>query len=323
MAIKIFCCFLRKVQNTELIREKDFQILNQIHMKFDIENIKKINIVDYLQSKGIAPVGTEGNKVVYNLRNERTPSVKVYTDANTFYDFGNKTGGSIIDLVKYLNGCNEYDAMKELTEFMSCGYTPNSFSLIRSNPNKEETSQPAMTILKVKNLENKALIQYLESRKINIGIAKKYCREVYVRMNKSGNTLFYVGFQSNDNGYVLRNGLGEFGKICTSQDITIIKGSEGKEVNVFEGFMDFLSYLSKYKVSTLKNDFIILNTVGNVGKAIIVLHNYPRINCFLDNDIAGQKALETLKTQFVGKIKDYSYLYEGFNDLNEFAIKKS
>ena len=44
-------------------------------------------------------------------------------------------------------------------------------------------------------------------------------------------------------------------------------------------------------------NYVILNSVANVSKAIDVLHRYERIHCLLDNDEAGHKASERLGNQ--------------------------
>ena len=45
-------------------------------------------------------------------------------------------------------------------------------------------------------------------------------------------------------------------------------------------------------------DYVILNSVSNVSKAIDVLHGYGRIHCLLDNDEAGRKAYWELEKEF-------------------------
>ena len=60
--------------------------------------------------------------------------------------------------------------------------------------------------------------------------------------------------------------------------------------------MDYLSFLTLRMKNCLTmpnldgQDYIILNSVSNVSKAIDALHGYGRIYCLLDNDEAGRKA---------------------------------
>lgn len=65
----------------------------------DLEKLKGIDLVAYLESLGFEPVRVRNNDYWYlsPLRNERTPSFKVNRKLNRWYDFGEGFGGSIID----------------------------------------------------------------------------------------------------------------------------------------------------------------------------------------------------------------------------------
>ena len=64
----------------------------------EIQNIKQISITDYLQQQGYSPARVQGIHYWYcsPLRNERTPSFKVNTERNQWYDFGSGEHGDII-----------------------------------------------------------------------------------------------------------------------------------------------------------------------------------------------------------------------------------
>ncbi|GHT62331.1 hypothetical protein AGMMS50239_15360 [Bacteroidia bacterium] len=59
---------------------------------------------------------------------------------------------------------------------------------------------------------------------------------------------------------------------------------------VFEGFWDFLSYLTIQKIEKSKHDIAVLNSVANVEKAMNFLKAHREIYTYLDNDDAGRKA---------------------------------
>lgn len=84
---------------------------------------------------------------------------------------------------------------------------------------------------------------------------------------------------------------------------------------MFEGFIDYMSALT---LGIIGADAIILNSVGNVNKAIPHLRDYTIIHCYLDNDVAGKTALAQLTERFGTKVIDRSTLYSGCNDLNEY-----
>ena len=101
------------------------------------------------------------------------------------------------------------------------------------------------------------------------------------------------------------------------------------ECCVFEGFFDFLAYVT----AQLKHDeqltlpyamdCIILNSVSNVRKALEVLNDYDTIYCYLDNDTAGRKATEKLKVALNREVRDQSARYRDYNDVNDYLSKHS
>ena len=93
---------------------------------------------------------------------------------------------------------------------------------------------------------------------------------------------------------------------------------------MLEGMIDYLSFLTlrMRNCLTMPNldgqDYIILNSVANVSKAIDVLHGYERIHCLLDNDESGRNAYMELAREFSGRIRDFSDNYNGHKDLNDY-----
>ncbi|KAA3159856.1 toprim domain-containing protein, partial [Akkermansia sp. BIOML-A61] len=44
--------------------------------------------------------------------------------------------------------------------------------------------------------------------------------------------------------------------------------------------------------------------------------------CYLDNDLAGQKTVETIAMLFTGKVDNEAYRYDGYKDLNDYLRGK-
>jgi hypothetical protein len=69
----------------------------------------------------------------------------------------------------------------------------------------------------------------------------------------------------------------------------------------FEGFIDCLSFLTLKLESCPQSpdfdrqDYMVLNSVANVSKALYPLDSYERIHCFHDNDRAGMEALQQIR----------------------------
>src|SRR6187402_3617261 len=80
---------------------------------------RQIPITEYLTSLGIEPAMIRGNDHWYYspFREERTPSFKVNTTLNVWYDHGIGQGGSILDLGAKLHQCS----LSEFIEKLSAG----------------------------------------------------------------------------------------------------------------------------------------------------------------------------------------------------------
>jgi hypothetical protein len=104
------------------------------------------------------------------------------------------------------------------------------------------------------------------------------------------------------------------------KDITTVKNNSNVCL-AFEGFWDFLSYLTIQKVEKTKHDVAILNSVANVQKAMDFLKTHQEIYTYLDNDEAGRKATELIKSNCVS-INNRSERYAGFKDLNDYLCQK-
>ena len=122
-----------------------------------------------------------------------------------------------------------------------------------------------------------------------------------------------------------------FFKGCIApKDISHIRqaGEPREKCLVFEGMTDYLSFLTlRMKIcpampSLDGQDYVILNSVANVSKAIDVLHGYGRIHCLLDNDEAGRRAYWELEREFAGRIRNFSDNYKGHKDLNDYLCGK-
>lgn len=95
--------------------------------------------------------------------------------------------------------------------------------------------------------------------------------------------------------------------------------------------MDYLSFLTLRLDSCPqypefdKQDYMVLNSVSNVSKALYPLGNYQRIHCFFDNDRAGMEAILQIRKEYGStiNIRDTSHLYSGCKDLNEYLCKQN
>lgn len=143
-------------------------------------------------------------------------------------------------------------------------------------------------------------------------MAFSYCREVHYAIN--GREYFAVGFRNDAGGWELRSE--RFKGSVSPKYITTID-NRSDTVVAFEGFTDFLSYLSMEK--RLQPDAAVLNSVVNLPKAIPFLKRHSMIHAFFDNDEAGRKATAELKRLCPNStVIDRSNLYREHKDLNEY-----
>ena len=142
---------------------------------------------------------------------------------------------------------------------------------------------------------------------------------------------FAIAFPNISGGYEIRN---RYFKGCIApKEISHIRqsGEPRKACYVFEGFMDYLSFLTLRLESCPqfpdfdRQDYMVLNSVANVSKALYPLGSYERIHCFLDNDRAGMEALQQIRKEYdnTRHIRDASHIYSGCKDLNEYLQKRT
>ena len=264
-----------------------------------------ISIKDFLACMDIRPKIEKSYYGMYfsPFRAETTPSLKVDFRKNLWYDFGSGDGGTMVDFVMNLYRCTFPEAMRKLES----GKT--SPIILPAKPKRQESK----TILReVCPLRNKALIGYLTQRGINTETALKQCVEVHYSIN---NKKYYaVGFKNDAGGYELRNRY--FKGSVSPKDITTFP-LETDDCMIFEGFLDFLSYLTMNNQLHPQTDTVVLNSTAHLKKAMEFLKPHCLIRAYLDNDISGKKVLSEIISQHE-RVDDMSVLYEQYKDLNEY-----
>jgi hypothetical protein len=267
-----------------------------------------INLKEFLADMNIHPKKRKSDYGMYfsPFRAETVPSFKVDYRKNLWYDFGSGEGGTMVDLVMKLYRCTFHEAMKRIES----GNTPSIILPTKIIP-------PAYkTILRdVRPLANKALIGYLTERGIHTETAKSQCVEVHYSVNDK--KYYAVGFRNDADGYELRNRY--FKGSVSPKDITTFAVST---VNcmIFEGFMDFLSYLTINRQLHPQMNTMVLNSTAHLGKAMNFLKHHHLIQAYLDNDASGKQVLSEI-VKYHGHVDDMSVFYEPYKDLNEYLVK--
>lgn len=104
----------------------------------NLNQIKNIKIADYLYSKDIQPKKMKGTDYWYisPYREERTPSFKVNSNLNVWYDYGTGEGGNIIDLMMKMYNLNSVTEV--LNHFNTGNYLQRSIS--QNTPQRQSNS---------------------------------------------------------------------------------------------------------------------------------------------------------------------------------------
>ena len=274
--------------------------------------MREIPIADFLSAIGILPQKQKGGILWYNApyRTERTPSFKVDTNKNVWFDFGIGKGGDIFDLAGEFIGSGDF--LLRAAFIAKSGACPLP---ALEQPQRSERKGPVFEDIWVRPLQDTRLLDYLEERGINAHVAIPNCEEVRYRVH--GKRYYAIGFRNNAGGLELRN---RFFKGCIPPKDISLKHNGSDVCAVFEGFMD---YLSAMQLGIIASDQLVLNSVSNVEKAVKALQGYGRIECFLDNDDAGRRTFQRLHDCFGEKVIDRSALYADHKDLNDYLLSKN
>ena len=289
----------------------------------DLSRIKRYPIVEYLEREGIKPVRRTPSYALYcsPLREETHPSFKVDTEKNLWIDYAEGRGGSIIDLCMRMEGCTLSEAIRRLGQNAPDDGTYSSLNNFVPN-----NSQPVMAVngarrlIEISDTLPPHFQEYLiKVRCINLEKAMPFLKCISYEVR--GRRYQAIGFTNLSGGYELRDDKTFKGTIAP-KDITPIFTDRAEPVCIFEGFMDFLSFLSMKEEVT--NHCLVMNSVSNVARTIRYLNDrhLPHIRAFLDNDEAGRMAVQDfIKAGF--HVEDMNIHYKDFKDLNEYHVSRA
>ena len=276
--------------------------------KLSVAGIKQMDMVEYLEKIGCLPKKIRNDDYWYlsPLRVERTPSFKVNRKLNVWYDHGLQQGGNLVDFAILFHKCTVSELLQKLVQenrFPFHPHTPHSSVTTFSGAGEKEK----IIVTGVRqNIKSLALQQYLTFRKIPLEIANRF------------------GFQNSAGGYELRSG--NFKGSSSPKEVTLIGKNLSKEILVFEGFMDFLSYQTihhrKFIMMTKQQpNFLVLNSIGFLEKMKPQLEEYFSIHLYLDRDNKGLVITNEVLAKSK-KYRDESLIYKNHKDLNDYLMNE-
>ncbi|EHQ29810.1 toprim domain-containing protein [Mucilaginibacter paludis] len=290
----------------------------------NIEQAKCIPLSSILEKINCYPVKYSDKDAWYlsPRRIEKTASFQVCYKTNRWHDWGDGVHGDGIDLVRFhLNQSGVNDTVADALRWLGnmIGASTHIAFVPYDVAGSTETDK-TLVLKSVTAIKHQALVQYLEKRGIDVALAKRHLKQVYVSNKKTGKCFYALGLRNEENGYEIRN---PYFKGCVRKKyITFVRGTKPKsnDIHLFEGMMDYLTYISIKK--THEHDVIILNSLAclNYATAYIKGYGYRMAATWFDNDLSGQKATEAMaaffKTEEDLTHKPMNKTYSGHEDFN-------
>jgi len=246
--------------------------MNNSEQRLTCAQARELDMVDYLSTLGHQSFKVSNNNYWYlsPLRTEKTASFKVNRKLNRWFDHGTGKGGNIIDFGVLYHHCTNAELLKSVQ---------GNFSFRQVGFHRQDhlsDTDNHLIILQDLMIGSTALLSYLQQRKIPCGIASLYCREISYQLK--GKIYYSIGFKNDAGGYELRNQY--FKNSSSPKGITTIKNGSEK-VAVFEGFIDFLSFLVVHTNDpSFHWDCCILNSLSFFENARPFLAQYEAIHLF-------------------------------------------
>lgn len=309
----------------------------------NIAQAKCIPLSAYLERQGLNPKKSRqgGRELWYHspIRDgDENPSFKVDTIKNVWFDHGVATGGNIIDLVREMCSCDVRNALQHLERTglyspalaspvtlstMSRGATRQSAALPKNQkPEGEKEKNGPLKLKSAEQLKHPALLQYLTKRGIDHVVARKYCLQIEFAPPDTPLNYFGIGYPAGD-GFEVRNALFK-GFVETGKSVTFHDKPNATRLQIFEGFMDFLSYLSKDKPVQPVGAVLVLNSTNLWQRALPYINDprFDEVRLYLDNDAAGEATTSKFfeSANDASKLADMRSYYVGYEDLNAWLI---
>lgn len=278
------------------------------------KQFNSIKLEEVLVSLGHHPTKQNEKEAWYRnpFATENQASFKLDKRNNIWYLHSEGIGGNNIDFMKkYLKS-----SVKEVLEWTE----KQNFSSFQPQNviQKQNSLNQNYQITEIKELQNENLKKYLHQRGLS-QIIYPLIKEVHFTIGEKN--LYTIGFENRSGGWELRNSF--YKGSLLKKDISLINlnnQTENKNVAVFEGFTDALSFVEMKPF--FNGDLLVMNSVSLLNRTKEYLKNYSEINLFLDNDKAGETCKNSILKSFP-EAKDHSEIYTLHKDLNDYLLSKN
>ena len=294
----------------------------------DRKNVEGLSIVDFLGRLGYFPVKKSGREFFYHsmLREtgKNTPSLTVWDEGGKWMDHGgaNHTGihgGGIVQLAMAYWPNHTYLEILQKIQFTFDHFEKAEMPALESSKAPDRETDNILEFSHSQILgKNYVLSRYLQERGVD-SVANGLLWEVYYtnKLYSDPTRLFYaIGWKNEKDNWEISSPKG-FKASIGNKDISIIRGKVD-HLAVFEGFLDFLSWLRLTKMSDPPT-VIVLNSVSLVKRAIERMGEFNKIDLYLDNDEVGRQCTSTIKASYP-YASDRANAYSGYKDYNEMLM---
>jgi hypothetical protein len=240
---------------------------------------------------------------------------------------GGRTGGNIIHLVRELKGLGYKDAIDYILDYTVGNRYETRFSDDSRRLKQNPIPKSERHILEnARDLEHSALFAYLtQERSLTKEVAAKYLKQVHFKDTQTGRHFFAPGIPNLKGGFEINNQVNgckfKAPVPSSSKSMSFIEGGKPhREVLVFEGFLDALSFLVYFKRNEFPSSCLILNSASMEQEAFAFIREqgYSLVKGFFDHDDRGQELNLSFSINFGDDFQDMSQIYFGYKDFNAF-----
>lgn len=296
-------------------------------------NYQDISIAEFLAKLGYHPVKKSGKELFYHSMLRKTagitPSLSVWDQGGKWIDRGgaNKTGihgGGIIQLAQaYWTDLPLNEVLKKIDQTLNIIHYDPIEPIYLKNETAINDQSYVFKLIKNKPIgTNQRLTDYLKSRGV-LDVANGRMQEIYFinLNNKRSKTYYALGWENEHHNWEFSTPWG-FKSSIGQKGISIIPGSLNTHAVLFEGYMDYLTWLKLNPQDKNRPSVFVLNSISHLKKVLDKIQLMQHIELFLDNDNPGKQTAQVILDKFPHAL-DKSYLYQGYKDYNEMLMDQS
>lgn len=299
--------------------------------KEEIERLKRIDLISYLESMGFRPDWRRGDKAMFYspLRHEKNPSFYVQRGSDGFWywkDWGMGDGGDIIKLVMLYYDTDFKEAIRKLDASPSVLYTP--LPGVSKGEARADSVNWVREVYRKGSLMDSKKMEMVRDYFLKRGV-RYYSEMKCILVTDRKENKLYVGipipFPLKMRGLELREIDGNSRKTWGKKTLWLLKRDISRFL-VTESVLDALAgeiILMDEKISLCS-----LNGVGNVFQLDALFSQYTPwlVILALDADDAGERAtdeaIKIAERHSVTVIRFNEHIKAGVKDLHKLLMKK-